>query len=153
MSIAYIGIGSNIGDRSGNCRRAVQLLRENGLGVTKVSSFIETEPWGFKEQPLFINAAAEVETSLTPHELLRLLKAIELDMGRVASGGWGPRIIDLDILLFDDQVINDQELVIPHPFVPERDFALRPLAEIAPSLLHPRLNLTIEELLRMVREE
>src|SRR3972149_7007496 len=115
MSIAYIGIGSNLGDREGNCERAIKLLIANGITVTKRSSMAETEPWGVKEQPNFINMAVEIKTGLTPEELLRLLKNIEVDVGRLPTSHWGPRIIDLDILLYDDVIMETPELQIPHP--------------------------------------
>ena len=108
---------------------------------------IETEPWGIKDQPKFINMAIEVDTDLEPGGLLVLLKDIESDIGRTPGLHWGPRIIDLDILLYDDLVIKTPELEIPHPGIADRYFVLRPLAEIAPEIIHPVLNKSIKSLL------
>lgn len=147
MSTVYIGIGSNLGDRQGNCLRAVKLLSEDGLIIRKQSSLYETEPWGLKDQPGFINMAIEAETGLEPLKLLELLKNIEKQMGRNESVRWGPRVIDLDILFYNDLVMDTPEFRIPHPLMHERDFVLRPLAEIAPEKEHPVLKKTVRELL------
>ncbi len=146
MSTAYIGIGSNLGNREENCGRAIALLIEHGVTVTKRSSMIETEPWGVEDQPKFINMAVEIETSLTPEELLTFLKRTETDIGRQPGLRWGPRMIDLDILLYDDLVLKTPDLEIPHPRIAERDFVLKPLAEIAPDKVHPVLRGTIKAL-------
>jgi 2-amino-4-hydroxy-6-hydroxymethyldihydropteridine diphosphokinase len=148
---AYIGIGSNIGDRRANCLAAIDLLRQNGQTILKRSSSYETEPWGMEDQPRFINMAIEIETDLPPLGLLSLLKKIEKDMGRLYTGRWGPRVIDLDILLYEDLIITDTELQIPHPGVHERAFVLKPLAEIAPKKIHPVLLKRIDELLRILK--
>jgi 2-amino-4-hydroxy-6-hydroxymethyldihydropteridine diphosphokinase len=148
ISIVYIGIGSNLGNREDNCLKAIESLEKNGLHISKRSSLYETEPWGVKEQPKFVNMAIEAETDLSPKDLLLLLKKIEKDMGRLPSMRWGPRIIDLDILLYDDLRINNTDLQIPHPLMHERDFVLKPLAEIAPEKVHPILSRKIGDLLR-----
>ncbi|NCO67173.1 MAG: 2-amino-4-hydroxy-6-hydroxymethyldihydropteridine diphosphokinase [Nitrospirae bacterium CG_4_10_14_0_8_um_filter_41_23] len=153
MSVVYIGIGSNLGNRQENCLRAIELLQEKGIIVTKRSSLYETEPWGVKDQPLFINMAIEIETGLKPEELLRMLKDTEREMGRKDSSKWGPRIIDLDILLFDNIVLNNKNLKIPHPLMHERDFVLRPLCEIAPDIKHPLLKLSIGDLLQQLQKD
>jgi len=150
MSKVYIGIGSNLGDRHKNCLRAVELLKESGLSVTKQSPVHETEPWGLTEQPAFFNMAVEIETGLAPTELLGLLKKIEKDMGREETVRWGPRIIDLDILLYDDIVLNTEALIIPHPLMHEREFVLAPLAELAEGLIHPVLKKKIGDLLKAI---
>jgi 2-amino-4-hydroxy-6-hydroxymethyldihydropteridine diphosphokinase len=146
MAIVHIGIGSNLGNRQENCREAVRLLAENCVKVLRQSFLIETEPWGVEDQPRFINQAVEAETALSPEELLHLLKDIEKAMGRKDSVRWGPRIIDLDILFYDDLVLDTPELTIPHPLLQERDFVLLPLAEIVPGKVHPKLKKTVREL-------
>jgi 2-amino-4-hydroxy-6-hydroxymethyldihydropteridine diphosphokinase len=145
---AYIGIGSNVGDRRGNCLKAVDLLRQDGQTILKSSPLHETEPWGVKDQPPFINMVIEIETALAPQALLDLLKKTEKDMGRVYTRHWGPRVIDLDILLYGDLVITEEKLKIPHPGMHERPFVLEPLAEISPEIIHPVLLKKIRELLR-----
>ncbi|MEC4675509.1 MAG: 2-amino-4-hydroxy-6-hydroxymethyldihydropteridine diphosphokinase [Nitrospirota bacterium] len=150
MSKAYIGIGSNLGDRQRNCLDAIERLQTNGLLVTKRSSMHETEPWGVKQQPKFINMAVEVKTDIPPQQLLGLLKKIETDMGRMDTVKWGPRVIDLDILLYDNIKIDEDVLKIPHPMMHERDFVLGPLSEIAPDKEHPGLSVTIKKLLENI---
>lgn len=147
MSIVYIGIGSNLGNREKNCLKAVQLLFDSGIAIMKQSSMYETEPWGVKDQPRFINMVIEAETEEKPGKLLELLKRIEREIGRKETYKWGPRAIDLDILLYNDLVINNTALQIPHPHMHERDFVLRPLSEIAPNKIHPVLKKTVRELL------
>jgi len=153
MAIAYIGIGSNLGNRQENCLRAIELLQKKGIIVTKRSSLYKTEPWGVKDQPRFINMAIEIDTSLEPKELLKILKNIEKELGREKSSKWGPRIIDLDILLFDDIILNEDNLKIPHPLMQERDFVLRPLCEIAPDIYHPLLKLSMYELMQKIHRK
>lgn len=151
-TIAYIGLGSNVGDRKANCRKALELLGSAGR-VRKVSSFYRTEPVGYKDQGEFINAVAEIETDLSPQELLAACRRIEEELGRSREVRWGPRTIDLDILLYGSLKVNDHdpELTIPHPLLTDRRFALAPLAEIAPRAVHPVLGKTAEELLRDLR--
>ncbi|MBF0464569.1 MAG: 2-amino-4-hydroxy-6-hydroxymethyldihydropteridine diphosphokinase [Nitrospirae bacterium] len=147
---SFISIGSNIGDRKANCTRAVQLLNSNDIVVKAVSGMYETKPWGVTSQPDFINMCVEIETTLQPTELLAVLKEIEKIMGRKESARWGPRVIDLDIVFYGQEIINTQNLQIPHPHMHERDFVLIPLSELAPRMLHPVLNKTVEELLRQL---
>ena len=146
MSTVYIGIGSNLGDRHKNCLRAIELMKQNWLSVVKQSLVHETAPWGLTEQPAFLNMAVEAETGLAPLELLGLLKKIEKDMGRQETVRWGSRIIDLDILLYDDIILKTDALVIPHPLMHEREFVLDPLAELAEDLIHPVLKKRIGDL-------
>jgi 2-amino-4-hydroxy-6-hydroxymethyldihydropteridine diphosphokinase len=144
--IAYIGIGSNVGDREANCRKAIELLAEAGR-VVRVSSLYRTEPVGFHEQEDFINAVAEVETDRTPGDLLRACHAIEDRLGRKRGVRWGPRTADLDILLYGSQVVNQPGLAIPHPSMSIRKFVLIPLVEIAPDVVNPQLHRTATQLL------
>ena len=148
MAIVYIGIGSNLGDRHRNCLRAIELLRQNGLFITKQSSMHETEPWGVTEQPEFVNMAVEVVTDLSPKKLLEMIKKIEKDMGRQDTIKWGPRIIDLDILLYDNIILKTDFLTIPHPLMHEREFVLGPLSEIAGDFIHPVLKKSIADLFK-----
>lgn len=155
MAMVYIGIGSNLGERHQNCVRAVECLEGNGLRVLRWSTMQETAPWGLSDQPAFVNMAVAIETDRDPQALLVLLKKIEREMGRRDSERWGPRIIDLDILLYDDIIMNTGMLTIPHPLIQEREFVLMPLSEIAADLTHPVLKRTIGELygtLKAVKE-
>lgn len=143
MAIAYIALGSNLGDKEKNLRRALLLLTQQGVEVVRVSSFLSTEPYGVTDQPQFLNAVACVRTSLAPLALLDVLLATELAMGRVRLRHWGERNIDLDLLLYEDVVLDTPRLHLPHPDMQNRDFVLLPLAEIAPELKHPTLQKTI----------
>jgi len=146
MSIIYIGIGSNLGNRNRNCLEAVESLEKSGLRISKRSSLYETKPWGLKEQPKFMNMVIEAETHLPPRSLLLVLKKIEDDMGRERTTKWGPRVIDLDILFYDDLQIDEADLKVPHPLMQERLFVLEPLSEIAPQKVHPALSKKICDL-------
>jgi 2-amino-4-hydroxy-6-hydroxymethyldihydropteridine diphosphokinase len=146
MARVYLALGSNIGNRSQHLRDALTRL-EDKVTITEVSHLYVTEPWGMKEQPSFLNMVVQGETNLEPRALLEFLKTIELDMGRTAGIRYGPRVIDVDILFYDDQVIETPELTIPHPRLTERRFVLVPLAEIASELIHPRLGEPVHLLL------
>lgn len=143
---AFVALGSNLGDRQGNLNRAVELLQQHGVEVLKVSTFIETEPYGVTDQPRFLNGACMVKTELSPLELLRLLLSVEEEMGRVRLRHWGERNIDLDLLLYEGVIMDTEELRLPHPDMANRDFVMLPLAELAPSLIHPVLQKTMQEL-------
>ena len=151
MATVYIGIGSNLGDRHKNCLRAIELLRQNGLPATKQSSLHETAPWGVTDQPAFVNMAVEIETDVDPQGLLSLLRKIEKEMGRQETMRWGPRIIDLDILLYNAVTLNTDALTIPHPLMHEREFVLKPLAEIARDIMHPVLRRKVGDLYEAVK--
>jgi 2-amino-4-hydroxy-6-hydroxymethyldihydropteridine diphosphokinase len=142
MTLAYIGLGSNLGDREGLIRRAAELI-----GARRLSSLHETDPWGYEDQPKFLNAAAELETPLAARQLLDHLLDVERRLGRERVGPqWGPRTIDLDLLLYGNETIDEPGLVVPHPRLREREFALRPLAELVPALKIPG-NGTVQEAL------
>jgi 2-amino-4-hydroxy-6-hydroxymethyldihydropteridine diphosphokinase len=148
MAKVFIGIGSNLGNRETHCSNAINLLIESGISVLKRSAMIETKPWGVTDQPVFLNMVIEIETGLQPLELLTLLKKTERAVGRRDTVRWGPRVIDLDILLYDDSVLKTPDLEIPHPLMTEREFVLRPLAEIAPYIIHPVLRKSIKTLVK-----
>ena len=148
MNRAAVGIGSNKGDRLANIRTAVSMTRERIGEVTAASDVFETPPWGVALQPRFLNACMIVEAEIDPKTLLAKLKEIENDMGRLKRGKWGPREIDLDILLFDDIRMKEPDLVIPHPYMHDRAFVLLPLSEIASDWIHPALGVPVSELLR-----
>lgn len=148
MSVAYIALGSNLGDKEANLNQALKLLLENGLQIEAVSSFFETAPYGVADQPEFINAVVCVQTNLAPETLLKLLLDTELKMGRVRLRHWGERNIDLDLLLYDDLCYHSEKLVLPHPDMQNRLFVLQPLAEIAAAKIHPVYKKSIQTLLK-----
>jgi len=139
----YLSLGSNLGDRLNNLRKAISLLPPK-VKVSQQSSIYETEPWGYTDQPTFLNQVIKAETDLEPTSLLAFVKSLETSLGRQESFRFGPRSIDLDILFYDKFVMNTPQLTIPHPRIAERAFILVPLAEIAPDLVHPILNKTIQ---------
>lgn len=148
MSIAFIGIGSNLGEKEKNCLEAIQRIENTFTGkVLSVSSFYNTRPFGYEKQETFLNAAAKIETNLSMRQLFDALKSIEKKMGRKYSFRWGPRLIDLDLLFFDSVVYESADLTVPHPGIQERSFVLQPLAEIEKNLLHPLLKKSVETLL------
>jgi len=152
--IAYIGIGSNLGDKLENCEKAVcEILKEDHHKLLAKSSFFKTKPIGYTNQDWFINAVIKIETDLNPHELFLTLKSIESKIGRKETFRWGPRIIDLDILLFDELEIQTKKLQIPHPRMHQRQFVLIPLLEIDKDIIHPSLKKSIRILLEEIKED
>jgi 2-amino-4-hydroxy-6-hydroxymethyldihydropteridine diphosphokinase len=148
----FIALGSNIGEREKNLERAIGLLAEK-CEIVKKSRVHETEPVGFKEQPLFLNQVVEAKTGLSPEKLLGFLKGIEKKMGRKKTFRNGPRIIDLDIVFFGKRTVSEKNLSVPHPRMHERAFVLEPLAEIAPFFVHPEKKKTVAGLLRELQKK
>ncbi|WP_297629699.1 2-amino-4-hydroxy-6-hydroxymethyldihydropteridine diphosphokinase [uncultured Clostridium sp.] len=152
-SISYLSIGSNIGDKEKNLKTAIDFIEEiQGVKVSKVASFIKTEPWGVVDQEEFLNGALEVETILRPKELMKKLLEVELKMKRKRELRWGPRIIDIDIIFFDDIISEDDFCVIPHPRMEDREFVLEPLNELCPNKIHPLLNKRVFRILSEIKK-
>jgi len=152
--IVYLGLGSNVGDREEFIEQALFLLAKNpGILVTKHSSNHETEAEGGGDQPKFINAAVEIRTKLAPLKLLEICQEIETALGRERELEWGPRTMDIDILLYGDQIVSEENLQIPHPLMHERLFVLKPLREIAKNVVHPVLEKSIDALFEERKSE
>ncbi|MBE2220416.1 MAG: 2-amino-4-hydroxy-6-hydroxymethyldihydropteridine diphosphokinase [Anaerolineae bacterium] len=146
MSHIYLSLGTNLGDRPVNLQKALSALTRQ-ITITAVSHVYETEPWGVTEQPAFLNMCVTGTTALIPHDLLDFCKHIEAEVGRTPTFKWGPRLIDIDILFYDDMIMKDDTLAIPHPFVDERAFVLAPLADIAPEYEHPQTHESVVQML------
>lgn len=147
MNKVWIALGSNMGEGRKNLDLAIKMMNERGVLVEKVSTYIETEPYGYTEQDNFVNAVCIAETNLSPRELLETLLKIELDMGRVRIIKWGPRIIDLDILFYEDLIIDEEDLKVPHIEIQKRSFVLEPMNEISPDKIHPVFKKSVNQLL------
>ena len=146
---AFIGLGSNLGDREANLRAALEhLARTPETAVVRASSLYDTEPVGVEEQPHFLNAVAQLETQLTPQQLLWNLMLIERRLGRVRTQRWGPRPIDLDLLFYDDRTIAEPDLTVPHPEAHRRAFVLMPLLELDPDFVHPTTGESIKKMIK-----
>lgn len=147
MTDVYLGLGSNVGDRQAQLNEAIRLLDEKkGIEVVKVSSFYETAPVGYVDQPDFLNLCIAIKTDLSPQAVLENALEIEQALHRVRKERWGPRTLDIDILMYDDEVIESPDLVIPHPRMTERAFVLIPLQEIAPDTVEPRTQKMIKDI-------
>ncbi|MCX7883755.1 MAG: 2-amino-4-hydroxy-6-hydroxymethyldihydropteridine diphosphokinase [Caloramator sp.] len=147
MNKVYVAFGTNMGDKNKNIEKAIEMMKDRGLKVIKISQVYKTEPYGYTAQPEFLNGVLEAITSLDAVDVLKTLLEIEKDMGRVREFKWGPRIIDLDILFFNDDVIDEKDLKVPHPDMQNREFVLKPLCEIAPDFIHPVLKKSIKNML------
>lgn len=152
MKQAYLLIGGNLGNRKENLEEACRRLEKEAGAIIKKSAIYETAAWGLTDQPDFYNQALQIATSLTPAQLMSVILGIETSMGRIREKRYGPRIIDIDILLYQDLICDTPSVTIPHPRITERRFALAPLDEIAPGLIHPQLNKTIRSLLAVVND-
>ena len=154
MPLVYIGFGSNIGDRLAHIQDAIRALsKTEGITLQKISSIYKTDPVGYEAQAQFLNGVAAIQTNLPPLSLLYTLKNIETEVGRRHRIRWGPREIDLDILIYGDMCLQTEKLVIPHPEMHRRGFVLGPLAEIAPDLVHPVFQETVQTLLERLEDD
>ncbi len=149
MTVVYLALGTNLGDREANLRRGLELLGKR-IAQIRTSSVYETDPWGYADQPKFLNMACSGETSLSPEELLAFCKQVEIEVGRTPTFRYGPRTLDVDILDYNGMTLSTPELELPHPRMAERAFVLTPLADIAPGWRHPTLGKTAAELLAAV---
>ena len=146
---AFIGLGSNLGDREANIRQALQFLEQlPETTIVRGSSLYDTEPVGVSDQPNFLNGVVQIETHLAPRQLLWNLMLIERRLGRVRTQPWGPRVIDVDLLLYGDEVVDEDDLQVPHPLMTQRSFVMVPLVEIEPLLVHPVTNQTMLSILQ-----
>jgi len=153
MTVAYLGLGANLGDRAANLAEAARRIASPQMRVQRISSTWETAPRGLVDQPWFLNQVIEVATDFAPVELFQHIQKVEREMGRVRAEPNGPRLIDIDILLYGDQQVSAPGLEIPHPRMSERRFVLEPLAELAPGVRHPVTGKTAREMLALVKDQ
>ncbi|MEO0185736.1 MAG: 2-amino-4-hydroxy-6-hydroxymethyldihydropteridine diphosphokinase [candidate division WOR-3 bacterium] len=153
MERVYLLLGTNLGKLKENLMNAIEELSKNGIKILRKSKIYKTKPWGKTDQPDFLNMAVEVETNLTPEKLLQTIKDIEKKLKREKSKKWGPRIIDIDILFYGNRIVNEPDLKIPHPYFFERNFAIIPMAEIAPDFIPPAHDRSIKEVKAGVKSE
>ena len=153
MKGIYLLLGGNLEDRENNLIEAQGLLRNRGVEVVTASAIYETAAWGVEDQPGFLNQVLEVKTNFDPADLLKTILAVELEMGRVRIQKWGERLIDIDILYYENEIIDSTELKVPHPEIPNRRFTLVPLVELASTQMHPVLQKTQQELLEVCPDE
>jgi 2-amino-4-hydroxy-6-hydroxymethyldihydropteridine diphosphokinase len=154
MKIAYIGIGSNMGESQGNCREAIERIGAlDECSIISVSSFYLTEPVGVEAQDWYVNSVVSLSTAMPAQDLLKTLLQVEKDMGRVRIEKWGPRIIDLDLLLYGDDLLDDEGIKVPHPLMHLRKFVMALMTELAPELIHPAFGKTMAELYGEIEEE
>ncbi|MCJ8171321.1 2-amino-4-hydroxy-6-hydroxymethyldihydropteridine diphosphokinase [Clostridium botulinum] len=146
MHTAYVAFGSNMGEKENYIKRALENMEERGMKIIKVSSIYETEPYGVLDQDSFLNGVVKIETNLTPEDLIGELLNIEKQLDRVRERRWGPRTIDLDIIFYDDLIINEKDLVVPHKDMENREFVLKPLCDIDENFIHPVLKKSVREL-------
>lgn len=150
---AYLLLGSNLGQRETNLKMARSLIENSGGVILQSSKVYESAAWGKEDQPDFLNQVIKIHTSLNPHALLEKLSWVETSLGRLRKVKWGERIIDIDILFYEDEIVKDKALTLPHPGIPNRRFTLIPLNEIAPTLIHPQLDKTISQLLARCKDK
>lgn len=153
MNRVYIAFGSNVGDSKSIIEKAFILIEQNNMKIINKSALYETKPYGYKDQPNFINGALEIETEFNARQTLERLLAIEKELGRTREIHWGPRTLDLDVIFFNNEIYKEEDLVIPHPDMQNRDFVLKPLNDICPEYVHPETGKSVEQMLGELRIE
>ena len=150
--LIYLSLGTNLGNRQLNLNKSMELIEMKVGKIIKQSSVYQTKAWGVKDQPDFLNMVLEVETKFSPQFVLTTILSIETEMGRIRERKWYTRLIDIDLLFYEDLIIKESNLIVPHPYLQDRNFVLAPLMEIAPSLVHPVIKKTIEQLVEECRD-